>query len=42
MSDQVRQAREAVAEVHRALRDTREGGHYNIPLGTTAELIRCP
>ena len=42
MSGQVRQAGEAVAEVYRALRDTREGGHSCISVDPTAELIRCP
>ena len=36
MSDQVRQARETVVEVHRALRDTREAGHYSVSFGFTA------
>ena len=41
MSGQVRQAQEAIAEVHWALRDTREGRHYSVPLGFTAQHDRC-
>ena len=45
MSGQVRQereAREAIAEVHWALRDTREGRHYSVSVGFTAQHVRCP
>ena len=42
MSDQIRQAREANAEVNWALRNTREGGHNCISVGTTTEFIKCP
>ena len=42
MSGQIRQAREASAEVYWALRDTRKGGHSCISVGATTELIRCP
>ena len=41
MSGQVQQAREAIAEVYRALQDTREGGHSCVSIGITAESIRC-
>ena len=41
MSGQVRQAREAIAEVYRALRDTREGRHSCVSVGITAEFIMC-
>ena len=36
MSGQARQAREAIAEVHMTLRDTREGRHCSAPVGFTA------
>ena len=36
MSDQVRQAGKAFSKVHRALRDTREGGHNSVSVGITA------
>ena len=36
MSGQVRQAWEAIVEVHWALRDTREGRHCSISVGLTA------
>ena len=36
MSGQVRQAGKAFVKVHRALRDTQEGGHSNVPIGITA------
>ena len=42
MSGQVRQAREAIAEVHWALLDTREGRHCSVPVGFTAQHVRCP
>ena len=38
MSGQVRQAREAIAEVRWALRDTREGRHYSVPVDFTASM----
>ena len=41
MSDQVQQIGETLAEVYRALRDTREGGYGCISTGSTAELIGC-
>ena len=31
--------REAIIEVHRAFRDTRDGGHSGVSIGITAELI---
>ena len=36
MSGQVRQAKEAIVEVHRTLRDTRDGWHRGIPVGIIA------
>ena len=42
MSDQVRQARRAVAEVYQALRDTREGGYSHVLVGFATKVIRCP
>ena len=41
MSGQVWQARRAVVEVDRALRDTREGGYSRVPVGFSAKVIRC-
>ena len=35
------QAGKAIAEVYRALRDTREGGHSFVSIGITVELIMC-
>ena len=34
--------REAIAEIHRALQDTREGGCYCVSVGITVEFIECP
>ena len=42
MSGLVWQAREAIAEVHWALRDTRELRHCSIPVVFTAQHVRCP
>ena len=42
MSGQVRQAREAIAEVYWTFRDTREDRHHSIPVGVTAHNVRCP
>ena len=42
MSGQVRQVREAIAEVYWALRDTREGRHYSVLIGFIAQHVRCP
>ena len=42
MSGQVRQAREAIVEVHWVLRDTRVGRHYSVPVGFTVQHVRCP
>ena len=42
MSGQVRQEREAIVEVHWGLRDTREGRHCSVPVGFTAQHVRCP
>ena len=42
MSDQVRQAREAIAEIHWTFRDTRESRHYCVPVSVTAQHDRCP
>ena len=42
MSGQVRQAREAITEVYWALQDTREGRHCSVPVGFTAQHVRCP
>ena len=42
MSGQVRQAREAIAEIYWALRDTREDRHCCVPVGVTAQHVRCP
>ena len=41
-SGQVRQAREAIAEVHWTFRDTREGRHLCVPVSVTAQHVRCP
>ena len=41
-SGQVRQAWEAIAEVHWTLRDTREGRHSCVPVSVTAQHVRCP
>ena len=41
-SDQVRQAGEVIAKVYWALRDTREGRHCSVPVGFTAQHVRCP
>ena len=41
-SGQVRQAREAIAELYWAFRDTREGRHCSVPVGVTAQHVRCP
>ena len=35
-------AREAIAEVHWAFRDTQEGRHCYVPIGVTAQHVRCP
>ena len=40
-SGQVRQAWEAITEVHWTLRDTREGRHSCIPVSITAHHVRC-
>ena len=42
MSGQVLQAREVIAEVYWALRDTREDRHCSVPVGFTAQHVRCP
>ena len=42
MSGQVRQAREAIAEVYSAFRDTREDMHCCVPVDVIAQHIRCP
>ena len=42
MSGQVREAREVIAEVHWAFLDTREGRHCCVPVGVTAQHVRCP
>ena len=42
MSGQVRQAWEAMAEVYWAFRDTREDRHCCVPVGFTAQHVRCP
>ena len=42
MSGQVQQARKAIAMVYWALRDTREGRHYSVPISFTAQHVRCP
>ena len=42
MSGQVRQAKEAIVEVHWAFQDTREGRHCSVPVGFTAQHVRCP
>ena len=34
--------REAIAKVHWAFRDTREGRHCFVPVGVTAQYVRCP
>ena len=34
--------REAIVEVHWALRDTRESRHCSVPVGFTVEHVRCP
>ena len=38
----MRQALEAIAEVHWSFRDTREGRHWCVPVGVTAQHDRCP
>ena len=35
-------ARQAITEIHLAFRDTREGRHCCVPVGITAQHIRCP
>ena len=42
MSGQIRQAQEAIAEVYRTFRDTREGRHSRVPVSVTAQHVRCP
>ena len=37
-----REAREAIAVLHRNLRDTQEGRHCSVPVSFTAHHIRCP
>ena len=37
-----REAREAIAVLHRTLRDTQEGRHCSVPVSFTAHHIRCP
>ena len=34
--------REAITEVYWAFRDTREGRHYSVPVGFTAQHVKCP
>ena len=41
-SGQVRQAWEAIAEIHWAFRDTREDKHCCLPVSFTAQNVRCP
>ena len=41
-SGQIRQAREAIAEVYWTFRDTREGRHLCVPVSITAQHVRCP
>ena len=38
----MRQAREAIAEVYWTFRDTREDRHRSVPVGITAQHVRCP
>ena len=33
---------EAIAKIHRDFRDTREDRHYSVPVGFTAQHVRCP
>ena len=33
---------ETIAEVYWAFRDTREGRHCRVPVGVTAQHVRCP
>ena len=42
MSGQVQQAWEAIAEVYWAFRDTREGRGCSVPIGFTAQHVKCP
>ena len=42
MSGQVRQAWEVVAEIHRTFRDTREDRRCRVPVGLTAQHVKCP
>ena len=42
MSDQVWKVGETIAEVYRALRNTREGRYSCILVGFTTEFIKCP
>ena len=42
MSGQVWQAWEAIAEIHRAFQDTREDRRCSVPVGFTAQHVRCP
>ena len=42
MSGQVRQAWEAIAEIHWTFRDTREDRHRSVPVGVIAQHVRCP
>ena len=42
MSGKVRQAWEAIAEIHWAFRDTRDDRRCSVPVGFTARHVRCP
>ena len=42
MSGQVRQAWEAIVEMHWTFRDTREDRHCSVPVGVTAQHDKCP
>ena len=42
MSGQVRQAWEDITEIHWAFQDTLEDKHYSVPVGFTAQHVRCP
>ena len=42
MTGQVWQVRKVIAEVHWAFQDTRDDRHYCVPVGVTAQHVRCP
>ena len=42
MSGQVRQPRQAIAEIHLAFRDIRENRRCSVPVSVTAQHVKCP